>query len=664
MEPKYNKMAIKIASEIILSEQKEQSVSNATKIAQQIYDSKGVLWDDEASALKAIQKIKNVQLYKEVLKALQNLTGGRGIGQYLASFTTVPQRLDIVNHLASVIPKSQWPWSIEKIMPWSDFKYAGSKIYSDATAGQNNAKTKLIAYYSDKGLWKDGGPNIDTEFWKDYHHEILMGAEALAYLIPVPVLNVAIATAIAGIDAKMYWDEGDRYSAGLMATLTAIPLIGSLAKLGLKPLIKSLGKNGLKKFISNLKLIKAGQKPALTKTEQELIKKMGSDGNRKLIQQEVNAYYKKLTVKQTVKQVGKDITVGLAKGVAGSAAWNKLYTEMGLDVAEMTAQLAPIIAKMERAITSESGKILATSATPGLQQGVFSRLPKLEQIIREEYQLMTEKEATASTTTSTDYSKVKTPFEGSSRDIENFRNYIKWKSGTDSNVKKDYDRLKSKMTGGDVTTADKEMYSLHKANADKWWKWNQADQEAKQDEASGWMPDLSTLIQTTIGIEVVKTLLNLLIGAVSAATGLYSVIGLRNLLKNKQGNIPSTSDAIKIGRLWKIMPKLTRYQVKEMLKSLKLNPADFNDSQIYQIQNEFRRRGRSMIASECRLALTKLRRMSIQNFIKNPLLEKNQAQIMSYLTTEEQKMWKPILDKYVQLTAKYGDSSWATKWFR
>jgi len=104
MEPKYNKMAIKIASEIILSEQKEQSVSNATKIAQQIYDSKGVLWDDEASALKAIQKIKNVQLYKEVLKALQNLTGGRGIGQYLASFTTVPQRLDIVNHLASFIP--------------------------------------------------------------------------------------------------------------------------------------------------------------------------------------------------------------------------------------------------------------------------------------------------------------------------------------------------------------------------------------------------------------------------------------------------------------------------------------------------------------------------------------------------------------------------------
>ena len=220
------------------------------------------------------------------------------------------------------------------------------------------------------------------------------------------------------------------------------------------------------------------------------------------------------------------------------------------------------------------------------------------------------------------------------------------------------------MTGGDVTTADKEMYSLHKANADKWWKWNQADQEAKQDEASGWMPDLSTLIQTTIGIEVVKTLLNLLIGAVSAATGLYSVIGLRNLLKNKQGNIPSTSDAIKIGRLWKIMPKLTRYQVKEMLKSLKLNPADFNDAQIYQIQNEFRRRGRSMIASECRLALTKLRRMSIQNFIKNPLLEKNQAQIMSYLTAEEQKMWKPILDKYTQLTAKHGDAGWATKWFK
>jgi hypothetical protein len=483
----------------------------------------------------------------------------------------------------------------------------------------------------------------------------------------VPVIGPVLSAGLLGLDAKLYYDEGDYYMAGLVAAFAAMPAIGAFAKLGITPLIKKLGPSGFKKFAEKIINTKSGSIVKFTDSERELLKALGS--NPKLIKQELQKYFAKKAVsktalKATAKQVGKDLTVGLAKGAAVSAAWNKLYTEMGLDVAEMTAQLAPIIAKMERAITSESGKILATSATPGLQQGVFSRLPKLEQIIREEYQLMTEKEATASTTTATDYSKVKTPFEGSSRDIENFRNYIKWKSGTDSNVKKDYDRLKSKMTGGDITTADKEMYSLHKANADKWWKWNQADKEAKQDEASGWLPDLGTLIQTTIGIEVVKTLINLLAGAVTAATGLYSVIGLRNLLKNKQGNIPSTSDAIKIGRLWKIMPKLTRYQVKEMLKSLKLNPADFNDAQIYQIQAEFRRRGRSMIASECRLALTKLRRMSIQNFIKNPLLEKNQAQIMSYLTAEEQKMWKPILDKYTQLTAKHGDASWATKWFR
>lgn len=413
MEPKYNKTAIAIASEIILSEQittpdkrgsvstkssskkrKDQPGSNARKIAQQIYDSKGVLWDDEESAIKAIQKIKNVELYKEVLKALQNLTGGRGIGQYLSSFTTVPQRLDIVNHLASFIPKSQWQWSVEKIMPWSDFKYSGSKIYSDATAGQNNAKTKLIAYYSDKGLWKGGGPNIDTEFWKDYHHEILMGAEALAYLIPVPVLNVAVATAIAGIDAKMYWDEGDRYSAGLMATLTAIPLIGSLAKLGLKPLIKSLGKNGLQKFISNLKLIKAGQKPALTKTEQELIKKMGSDGNRKLIQQEVNAYYKKLTASKAGKVAGGtagQIAKTYATIVAAEKAWDPIYVKAGLQLADIQDAAKPLLNKIKNTVINSSTKTESITTN------------KLKQLVLEEYvKLLTEATSPFATTVDSD----------------------------------------------------------------------------------------------------------------------------------------------------------------------------------------------------------------------------------------------------------------------
>jgi len=484
----------------------------------------------------------------------------------------------------------------------------------------------------------------------------------------VPVIGPVLSAGLLGLDAKLYYDEGDYYMAGLVAAFAAMPAIGAFARLGITPLIKKLGPNGLKKFAEKIISTKSGSIAKFTEDERKLLKALGSDP--KLIKQELQKYFTKKAAsktaqKVTAKQVGKDLTVGLAKGAAVSAAWNKLYTEMGLDVAEMTAQLAPIIAKMERAITSESGKILATSATPGLQQGVFSRLPKLEQIIREEYQLMTEKEATASTTTSTDYSKVKTPFEGSSRDIENFRNYIKWKSGTDSNVKKDYDRLKSKMTSGDITTADKEMYSLHKANADKWWKWNQADQEAKQDEASGGLPDLGTLIQTSIWVDVAKRILEFLSSISGLITsGATMVAALAFWRKNKQGTIPTASDAIKIGRLWKIMPKLTRYQVKEMLKSLKLNPADFTDAQIYQIQAEFRRRGRTMIASECRLALTKLRRMSIQNFIKNPLLEKNQAQIMSYLTAEEQKMWKPILDKYTQLTAKHGDAGWATKWFR
>ena len=123
MKPKYNKTTISLAIPAILSEQtttpdkrissKTKKLSNFDKIAKQIYDSKGVLWDDENSAKNAIKKIKNLTQYKEVLKSLQKLTGGRGIGQYLKSFTTLVDRLEIVNHLRTFIPENQWSWTIE-----------------------------------------------------------------------------------------------------------------------------------------------------------------------------------------------------------------------------------------------------------------------------------------------------------------------------------------------------------------------------------------------------------------------------------------------------------------------------------------------------------------------------------------------------------------------
>jgi hypothetical protein len=101
---------------------------DAKKVAQMIYDAKGVFLDDEDVAYEAIrQNIKNVKQYAQVTKELQNLTGGRGIGAYLQSFTNINDRIKIVSYLADVIPASQWQWTIKKIVTYADVKsYLGT----------------------------------------------------------------------------------------------------------------------------------------------------------------------------------------------------------------------------------------------------------------------------------------------------------------------------------------------------------------------------------------------------------------------------------------------------------------------------------------------------------------------------------------------------------
>ena len=58
----------------------------AKTIANQIYDSKGLIKDDLDSTLRAIRRIKDAKQFELVQTELRKLTNGRGIGQYIASF--------------------------------------------------------------------------------------------------------------------------------------------------------------------------------------------------------------------------------------------------------------------------------------------------------------------------------------------------------------------------------------------------------------------------------------------------------------------------------------------------------------------------------------------------------------------------------------------------
>jgi len=55
-------------------------------IAKTIYDSKGYFNDDEKIVVAAIQKIKDKNMWWQVTKELQKLTGGKGIPEYLNTF--------------------------------------------------------------------------------------------------------------------------------------------------------------------------------------------------------------------------------------------------------------------------------------------------------------------------------------------------------------------------------------------------------------------------------------------------------------------------------------------------------------------------------------------------------------------------------------------------
>jgi hypothetical protein len=237
----------------------------SAEIAKQLYNAKGFFKDDEDAAIRAIERIRTVQQYNEVNKQLQPLTGQKGIGQWLRSFMPFNKRLEIVNHLTTAIPKKQWHWTISAIMPWEDFKRVttGGSAYEKGqmpgsktgyTAGQNNAITDLIGYYSDE--WQTRGEELGREFVHDMMTTL--------GIVTAPILPLSAAIGL--IDAELYRREANNYAAGLIATFSLLPGMGSAVARRL-PAVMKLGKTGM----TNLgKKIARGSKK-LTSTQSQAV---------------------------------------------------------------------------------------------------------------------------------------------------------------------------------------------------------------------------------------------------------------------------------------------------------------------------------------------------------------------------------------------------------
>jgi hypothetical protein len=249
---------------------------NAQKVAQLIYDAKGIFSDDENVAIEAIkQNIKNIKQYTQVTKELQKLTGGRGIGAYLQSFTTVADRLNIASYLADILPESQWDWTIKKIFTFSDVKtYFGKtdyerfgrgdgenkfinnmimdpRLYSNEFRDYNKSEFFISQWLNDHDTWDSfiNGPQGLRDAVFDWKGIII--TTILAYTPLKPVEMVIFALLVID-DIKRFSEQGFQWDILLELVFDVIGLlIGGAAKwiqTGLKATLKPIGKGLLEIF--------------------------------------------------------------------------------------------------------------------------------------------------------------------------------------------------------------------------------------------------------------------------------------------------------------------------------------------------------------------------------------------------------------------------------
>jgi hypothetical protein len=109
----------------------------------------------------------------------------------------------------------------------------------------------------------------------------------------IPVVGPFISSGIGFLEAKSYWDEGNKQEATLVAIFSSLPMIGSVVmKI---PGVKQLGQKGMTALAS--KISKLGEKFKPTKVEQEIIQ--GIEQNIDLIKTEVKNTTKNFNLERT-----------------------------------------------------------------------------------------------------------------------------------------------------------------------------------------------------------------------------------------------------------------------------------------------------------------------------------------------------------------------------
>jgi hypothetical protein len=165
----------------------------------------------------------------------------------------------------------------------------------------------------------DGAAKANKEikdFYNQYHHQI--NTIASIGLSLIPIVGPIIGTAVALVDAKQYYNENDKKTAGMVAMFSMIPYVGTLiTKI---PGVKELGVKGMAALASKL-----GKSQKLTQAEENIVKSIST--NQKLVQDETAEIAMSLSqkIKTGVVNTGKVVVKKVAPYAASYVGYNKGY---------------------------------------------------------------------------------------------------------------------------------------------------------------------------------------------------------------------------------------------------------------------------------------------------------------------------------------------------
>ena len=337
----------------ILTEQDVQSQNtsavNSKQIAKQIYDSKGLLWDDPAGIVASIKQIKTADQFKKVNQELMTLTGGRDLATYLKSFLDKSDKQTWVSVLSYL--KKQFKGNEVEIL------YPVGKIYFNLMNDKTNPRYEGIGreYIS---------PDFE-QWWKEQSVKIINGISIsplstigqVAYenrheiatiisiaLLFVPVVGWFASAGVGLTNAGMYYKEGDSKQAGIEAIFALLPGVGKIGST-IGKTIPSIGKLGAEGMARLGRKLATSKSPLLTNLEMLVIKDMSK--YKDIIKTDLTEYFK-ARVKNEAARIAKNATRSKKAQVASN--WLNKFAGGGIVLGKLGTQTAADIGLTSTAV--------------------------------------------------------------------------------------------------------------------------------------------------------------------------------------------------------------------------------------------------------------------------------------------------------------------------